>query len=324
MNWRYIFIGVIFGCLGIYFLSCFKSGKYSHQNYKLMPAESIWIAPSLFIDQQHVGKDRALIIYGQDLIAHTSKYLGPKGSVAHITNGMNCQNCHLSAGRKPWGNNFGAVYSTYPKYRDRSGKVESIYKRVSDCMKRSLNGKAIDSNSIEFKAIYAYMKWLGKNVLKSEKPLGSGIQKIAFMNRAADPNKGKLVYMQQCTNCHGLNGEGQLAADKLEYIYPPLWGPNSYNDAAGLFRLSNFAGFVKNNMPFLTASYNTPVLTLEESWDVAAFVNSQPRPHKNQSTDWMMISKKPFDFPFGPYSDSFSTSQHKFGPFEPIVKFYKN
>jgi thiosulfate dehydrogenase len=45
------------------------------------------------------------IRYGRNLIAHTAQYLGPKGSVAAITNGMNCQNCHLDAGTKPWGNN---------------------------------------------------------------------------------------------------------------------------------------------------------------------------------------------------------------------------
>ena len=63
--------------------------------------------------------------YGRDLIARTAYYLGPKGKVAHISNGMNCQNCHLAAGTKPWGNNYSAVASTYPRYRDRSGTVES-------------------------------------------------------------------------------------------------------------------------------------------------------------------------------------------------------
>jgi cytochrome c len=73
-----------------------------------------------------------LIRYGRDLIANTAAYLGPRGSVAQISNGMNCQNCHLAAGTKPWGNNYGAVAPTYPKFRERSGAEEDIYKRVSD------------------------------------------------------------------------------------------------------------------------------------------------------------------------------------------------
>ena len=48
--------------------------------------------------------------YGKELIAHTSRYFGPNGSIKKITNGMNCNNCHLDAGTKPWGNNYGSVY----------------------------------------------------------------------------------------------------------------------------------------------------------------------------------------------------------------------
>src|SRR5690349_21303422 len=45
-----------------------------------------------------------LVLYGKDLIAHTSTYLGPNGSVAQISNGMNCQNCHLKRGTQFFGN----------------------------------------------------------------------------------------------------------------------------------------------------------------------------------------------------------------------------
>ncbi len=108
-----------------------------------------WLAPSLYTDNLLEGEERKMVMYGQDLIAHTSRYFGPQGSVLQITNGMNCQNCHLNAGKQPWGNNYGAVASTYPKFRDRSGAVESIPKRVNDCFERSLNGKAIDSTGKE-------------------------------------------------------------------------------------------------------------------------------------------------------------------------------
>lgn len=71
-------------------------------------------------------------------------------------------------------------------------------------------------------------------------------------------------------------------------------------------------------MPFNQATYQHPVITVEDAWDVAAFVNSQPRPHKDQHTDWPNIAKKPADFPFGPYADTFTVQQHKYGPFAPI------
>ncbi len=322
MKKQYIVIIGIASIILIYFLIGFIAGDYFKMDGNITSTDSTWVGPSIYIDHSTLGEERELIIYGQELIAHTSRYLGPKGSVAQITNGMNCQNCHLQAGAKAWGNNFAAVFSTYPKFRDRSGQVETIYKRVADCMERSLNGTAVDSNSREFKAIYAYIKWLGQDVQKGKKPHGSGIEKLPYLDRAADPQKGQIVYTAQCQSCHGANGEGQLAADALEYTYPPLWGPNSYNDGAGLYRLSNFAGYVKNNMPNLLTSHKNPTLTDEESWDIAAYVNSQSRPHKDQSKDWPKFEKKPLDFPFGPYADSFSESQHKYGPFKPVQKFY--
>jgi thiosulfate dehydrogenase len=235
-----------------------------------------------------------------------------------MTNGMNCQNCHLDGGTLPFANNYSAVVSTYPKFRDRSGSVESIPKRVNDCMERSLNGKALDTNSNEMKAILAYMHWLGDDVPKGKKPKGSGIMDLPFLDRPADTAKGRVVYMTNCISCHGATGSGQMNPEGYGYTYPPLWGKNSYNSGAGLFRISRFAGYVKNNMPFEKVDYLHPLLSDEEAWDVAAFVNSMPRPKMNLSKDWPDISKKPVDHPFGPYTDEFSEAQHKYGPFGPI------
>lgn len=312
-----LLIGIIiaFTCMKYYFLSI-REIKINHSEN----TNKAWIGPDIKTDSSVNGDERTLILYGQDLIAHTSKYFGPNGTIAKITNGMNCQNCHLNAGNQPWGNNYGAVYATYPKYRDRSGRIESIYKRVSDCMERSLNGKALDSNSKEFAAIYAYIKYLGKYVQKDNKPIGSGIEKIKLLERSADPQKGQIVYIDKCQICHGNNGQGQLLVNNKEYAYPPVWGDHSYNDGAGLFRISNLAGYIKNNMPFLQTSHENPVLTDEQCWDLASYINSKPRPHMNQSMDWPNIKKKPFDYPFGPYADSFNEEQHKFGPFKLIIK----
>lgn len=257
------------------------------------------------------------IEYGKDLIAHTAKYLGPNGSVKQISNGMNCNNCHLDAGTKPWGNNYGSVYSMYPKMRARSGQVENLYKRVNDCLERSLNGQPLQKEEREMKAMIAYIEYIGSNLPKGKEANASGIYDLEYLDRAADPLKGKAFYNAKCASCHQVNGEGILAADKKEYTYPPLWGKNSYNTGAGLFRISRFSGYIKYNMP-LGATYEKPQLSDEESWDIAAYVESLDRPKKDLSQDWPNISKKPVDHPFGPFSDSFTETQHKFGPFKPI------
>lgn len=285
----------------------------SHEQYK---EGDEWTAP----DENEIPFDSTgdLIRYGKELIVNTAKYLGPKGIVAQLSNGMNCQNCHIDAGRENFANPFSGVKNNYPRYRDRSGRVESYEFRVNECMQRSMNGLPLDSLSLEMRAMVAYAKWIGKDVPKGIRPSGAGTKAPQLLNRAADPQKGKIVFINNCQRCHGENGQGVLSADGAGYTYPPLWGENSFNISAGMYRLSYLAGFIKNNMPFQEASWKNPKLTDEEAWDVAAYVSSQPRPQKRFAYDWPNPSKKPFDFPFGPYTDNFSEQQHKYGPFAPI------
>jgi thiosulfate dehydrogenase len=280
-------------------------------------ATNYWAAPDVSIITD--AKQKEQVVYGQELIAHTAKYLGPNGSVLKMSNGLNCQNCHLQAGTAVFGNNYGSVASLYPKFRARSGSVEDIYKRVNDCFERSLNGKALSKTSKELQAIVAYINFVGSNVEKGKKAAGSGFKDLAWLDRAADPEKGQTVYTTKCQSCHQANGEGVFNGDKTEYTYPALWGKNSFNDGAGLYRISNFAKYVKYNMP-QGVTHLTTQLADEEAWDVAAYIISQTRPHSNVSKDWPDVSKKPVDHPFGPYADIFTEKQHKYGPFIPIVE----
>ncbi len=282
------------------------------------PKSNFWIPPSESTLDGNPAKDH--ILYGRDLIVNTALFFGPKGKVnANSTNGMNCQNCHLDAGTRVFGNNYSAVASTYPKYRARSGASENIYKRVNDCFERSLNGKALDTNSKEMQAITSYIKWLGKDVEKGKKPDGSGLKDIAMLDRACEPLKGKAIYIEKCQVCHSKNGDGQLNPATGAFLYPPLWGPKSYNVGAGLYRISNFAKYVKYNMP-LGSTHENSQLSDEEAWDIAAFVNSQEHPKKDMKQDWPKMAEKPFDHPFGPFADGFTELQHKFGPYKPIIE----
>src|SRR5215212_7807198 len=70
----------------------------------LFTPEQVWTAPdTASIPNDVQGK---LIVYGRTLIIHTSKYFGPHGTVSQSSNGMNCQNCHIDAGTRPYGNNL--------------------------------------------------------------------------------------------------------------------------------------------------------------------------------------------------------------------------
>lgn len=283
-------------------------------------ADNGWQAPDA--DAIPFIKNGTQIAYGRALIMHTAGYLGPNGTVAHISNGMDCQNCHTLAGEQLYGNSFAATAITYPQFSARTGTVESLADRVNNCMQRSLNGNSLDTTGKEMQAMIAYINWVGYNVTKNSVPKGTGTEKLAYLNRAADPARGAVVFNNKCSVCHGKNGLGVLAADGRSYTYPPLWGPQSYNVSAGMYRLGKLAGFIKNNMPYGT-TYKAPRLSDADAWDVAAYIETQSRPRKLFAGDWPDISKKPVDYAFGPYIDGFNEHQHMLGPFAAIAAVQK-
>lgn len=320
MKNRYIVYTVLLLLTGAVIFAAFKIDRdfFSDDNKQVMKEEKRWEAPNL--DQLPASKEKQLLEYGRDLIANTSYYFGPKGSVARISNGMNCQNCHLDAGTRLNGNCFALVASTYPKYRERSGRVETIAYRINECMERSLNGKELDSTGKEMQAMIAYIKWVGKNVNDTTPQKGIATVQVPFLDRAADPGAGKNLFALKCQRCHAADGSGVLKIDSIGYQYPPLWGDNSFNVSAGMYRLTRLAAFIKYNMPYTEVGI-APQLTDAEAWDLAAYVSSQKRPEKFFPYDWAKLNTKPVDYPFGPYADSFTTVQHKFGPFKPIDEF---
>jgi len=308
---RLIFVFIAGGITSVLVSSCTTKNQKPQ-----VPAASAIFPDTSSIPLTEEGN---LIRYGRKLVAQTAFYFGPKGKIAALTSGMNCQNCHLDAGTKAFANNFFKVASSYPKFKERSGAYESIEKKVNDCFERSLNGKTIDTSGKEMKAFVAYIKWVGSAIIKDEKLLKSGTEELPVLDKAADTVMGKKIYLQNCAKCHGNEGNGVMDAVAVSYIYPPLWGMHSYNNGASIYRISKLAGYIKNNMPF-GVKHDSTVLTTEEAWHVAAYINSQPHPHKDVSKDWPVLNTKPFDYPFGPYAstDTFSEKQHKYGPFASI------
>jgi thiosulfate dehydrogenase len=181
-----------------------------------------------------------------------------------------------------------------------------------------MNGRALPLESREMRAFSAYMRWLSTGIPDGAKLVAAGTLRIREPVRAADLGHGAQVFSQICAPCHGADGLGQHAQNGAGYQFPPLWGPDSYNNGAGMSRLLTAAAYAMHNMPIGTA-YNAPVLTDEDAYDVAGYIVSQKRPEKaNLDKDFPARLQKPFDTPYGPYADSFSAEQHKFGPFGPI------
>src|SRR5258708_7485069 len=142
---------------------------------------------------------------------------------------------------------------------------------TSKYLQRSLDGNPIDSLSKEMRALVAYIKWAGRNAGKNLSRDGIKGKDVAFLQIAADPEKGLIIYQAKCKLCHGDNGQGLMLKDSLRYLYPPLWGKNSYAVSAGMYRLPKLASFIKYNITD-GAPFNNLHVTDEEPWNLAAFV----------------------------------------------------
>ena len=115
-----------------------------------------------------------------------------------------------------------------------------------------------------------------------------------------------------------------LHAQTALNVYGPGGPGPAMQEAARTFGATNkvtvnvAAGFIKGNMPSGITHVNA-VLTDEQAFDVAAYVNSQPRPIKgNLQADFPARKNKPVDAAFPPYTPGFSAEQHKYGPWQPI------
>ena len=168
----------------------------------------------------------------------------------------------------------------------------------------------------------AYIRFLSTGVPPGYQLPGFGVGRMPELVRAAEPVRGQGLYARACAgSCHGLDGSGvrrSLPTTDLGYMIPPLWGSDSFNDGAGMARLITAANFIHLNMPD-GADYLNPQLSVEDAWDVAAYLISQSRPHKaDLDRDFPDLLQKPVDAAYGPFADGFSVEQHKYGPFAPI------
>ncbi len=285
-----------------------------------------WRPRDASTDLKDTKSDR-LIKYGYQLVTETSQYMGPMSKnplVKFAGNNLSCQNCHLKAGTVQGSASFVGVTNRFPQFRGRENKMGTIEERVNGCMERSMNGIAMPVESKQMEAIVAYMEWLSEGVPEAQELAFKGFVKVELPAEKADLIKGKATYELECKVCHGPNGQGIRPDPNEKYVYPPLWGDDTYNHGAGMHRVLTAAQFIKANMPFEVATWDNPKLTDEQAYHVAAYINSFQRPQKaNPEKDFPDKTLKPVSTPYGPWEDRFSAEQHKYGPFQPIMDFYQ-
>jgi thiosulfate dehydrogenase len=265
------------------------------------------------------------VLYGRRVFNETYSVIGPEvadKSMRYAGNNLSCESCHLRGGTQKFAIPMIGIWGLFPLYIAREDEVRTLEERIEGCMERSMNGRALPLGGKEMKALLAYIQFLSTGVPVGKSLEGRSTPNLPLLTRAADPKRGSAVYEKECAFCHQADGQGQRKGAPGEakgYLYPPLWGSDSFNDGAGMHRLIGSASFIHANMPFGT-HYDAPQLSVEDAWDVAAYINGQPRPKRdNLETDYPNRARKPVDAPFAPYPDTFPIEQHRLGPFQPII-----
>jgi thiosulfate dehydrogenase len=205
----------------------------------------------------------------------------------YVGNGLNCSSCHLNEGRKAHAAPLWAAYGMYPAYRKKTKSVQTYPERLQDCFRYSLDGLAPTLDTPEIKALTAYSRWLATGAPFGVELPGRGYPPVA---RHRDPSSthGGEVFRDRCALCHGADGLGRRRRDGA-YQFPPVWGSDSFNRAAGMNRIGTCAGFVKANMPLGKGG------TLEDmdAWDLCAFIWIQDRPWDPRAGTWKSLFSKP-------------------------------
>jgi thiosulfate dehydrogenase len=196
---------------------------------------------------------------------------------ANVGNQLQCVSCHAMDGTKKNTMSLVGVYARFPQYRARSGHVDLIEDRVNDCFERSMNGRALSHTSADMRDLVNYMAFLSRGVPAGSRVDGQGVPALEPMK--GDTAAGRAQFATTCAPCHGANGEGTPAA-------PPVWGPKSYNIGAGMARVNTAAAFIRSAMPQTAPGTLTP----QQAFDLAAYINSKPRPD---------FARKEFDWPRG-------------------------
>jgi thiosulfate dehydrogenase len=217
----------------------------------------------------------------------------------------------------------------FPLFIGRENQVRTLEDRINGCLERSMNGRALPADSPEMKAMLTYIRFISAEVPTGRSAAGRGSPPLPLPAGPSDPVRGAKLFAETCAACHQADGQGkrwdaaEAAAERHRYQFPPLWGPDSYNDGAGMDRPITAAGFIRANMPF-GVDADHPVLGEQDSFDVAVFIDGQIRPHRDgNELDFPDRALKPADATYPPFLGPFPPAQHLTGPWPPIQQWQK-
>lgn len=271
-------LGLVFASLIVFTAACSEvqppSESASEQAQETNKIELAYNPPKM---EELEGKDDPL----SESIKRGYTYVNESDTALdqYVGNKLSCTSCHAGAGVGEVSSLVG-VTAVSPEYNPRAAKVLSIEDRINGCMVRSMNGEKLPLDSQELRDMVSYLQYISTGV-----PIGADIpwrkqnsMKVEDLPEKTDLVIGEEIYKKSCIACHGADGEG-IGAN----TGPAVWGEHSFNDGAGMARLSTATKFIQRNMPIGQEGS----LTIEEAANVAAYILSHERPKwKGRENDW--------------------------------------
>jgi thiosulfate dehydrogenase len=263
-------------------------------NGPLIPARmtmvTAWDVPTNPLNDPTLGQSKLAeeIRWGYRLFTNT-----PVEARRFVPSEVTCNNCHLNSGQRERAMPLVGIAGVFPEYNRRGGRLISLADRIVECFLRSENSTGIlertedgaapqvgpealpTPTSKEVLALSAFLTWLSRGYEIGGNLTWRGQNTIPTASLIPvgklEPQKGEAIFNERCTSCHGTDGQGVFVGDKRP---GPLWGPRSWNDGAGASRVYTLAGIIRYTMPYLDPGS----LTDEEAQQLAAYINSKPRP----------------------------------------------
>ncbi len=214
----------------------------------------------------------AFIVHGEELFSESNTVMPD-----YVGNELSCASCHANGGAAQ-SNSMVGVVPNFPEFNKRAGTVFTIEDRINGCMIRSMNGEELEEDSREMRAMVAYLTYLSEGIEVGEEIPWRNPSEMKEIPEPDIVNGEELYETKNCMSCHAVDGSGTGATSG-----PALWGDNSFNDGAGLARLTKAAGYIQDNMPVEQEG----TLTDQEAADLAAYILSQYRPEfAGHKEDW--------------------------------------
>lgn len=218
----------------------------------------------------------------------------PKHAGEFVGNTLSCANCHIDSGRKADSAPMWGAWTMYPAYRKKNDRVNTLEERLRGCFTYSMNAPASPASTTPppgdpiLNDLQAYIFWMAQGLPTAKAMPGRGYPEFDKPEDGYSAERGAAVYKAQCAICHGDDGAGLVT--EFGQQFPPLWGAESYNWGAGMHRINTSAAFIRANMPL--GKPNS--LTEQEAWDVAAYINSRPRPADPRQKGELRVADEQF------------------------------